>query len=157
MTKVLLDLKMNMLLALNICPSIIYFRERKKPPQNQHLLIYWWRGQGRLVQIYLSSWTHLGVEETDSPSTLYLFMGEARLEEGVEEERAEVWASVCAWISQWLDWEGTCSAALLQSTYYYKGSALSYYFFIITITSLVSNNILKSFTLRRRKTKWDND
>lgn len=117
MTKVLLDLKMNMLLALNICPSIIYFRERKKPPQNQHLLIYWWRGQGRLVQIYLSSWTHLGVEETDSPSTLYLFMGEARLEEGVEEERAEVWASVCAWISQWLDWEGTCSAALLQSKY----------------------------------------
>lgn len=115
MTKVLLDLKMNMLLPLNICPSIIYFRERKKPPQNQHLLIYWWRGQGRLVQIYLSSWTHLGVEETDSPSTLYLFMGEARLEEGVEEERAEVWASVCAWISQRLDWEGTCSAALLQS------------------------------------------
>lgn len=49
-----------------------------------------------------------------------------------------------------------CSLASV-STYYYKGSALSYYFFIITITSLLSNNILKSFTLRRRKTKWDND
>lgn len=40
MTKVLLDLKMNMLLALDIGSSIIYFRERKKPPKNQHLLIY---------------------------------------------------------------------------------------------------------------------
>lgn len=63
-------------------------------------------------------------------------MGEARLEEGVEEERAEVWASVCAWIS--LDWEAP-------ATYYYTGSALSYHFFIITITSLVSKNTLKLY------------